>query len=151
MGRPRIPTALKVANGTFRADRAPRNEPNPKKFETIPSPPGHLNKWAKMMWRIVAKYLLKHGMLTILDLYSLEVLCEQYGIYRELKDAMTHREQPGEKRIKISLSQYLKGKNSQTMLEYTSMRGAFERYTVLLREFGLSPVSRGRLKTMGLY
>jgi phage terminase small subunit len=104
-----------------------------------------------MMWRIVAKYLLKHGMLTILDLYSLGVRYEQYGIYRELKDAMTHREQPGEKRIKISLSQYLKGKNSQTMLEYTSMRGAFERYTVLLREFGLSPVSRGRLKTMGLY
>jgi P27 family predicted phage terminase small subunit len=145
MGRPRIPTALKLAKGTFREDRAPRNEPNPRKLESVPNPPGHLNKWAKMMWRIVAKYLLEHGILTALDLYSLEILCEQYGIYRELKDAMTHIEQPGGERIKVSVAQYMKGRNSQTMPEYACMRGAFERFTALLREFGLSPASRNCL------
>ena len=96
------------------------------------------------MWKDLAGRLLALGMLTELDLYTLEVLCEQYGIYRELKDAITHLVTPAE-REKISIAQYLAGQNSQTIPEYAAMRAAFERYSALLKEFGLSPASRSRM------
>ena len=97
------------------------------------------------MWDDNAKELKDLGMLTKLDTYSLEVLCEQYGIYRELKEAITHITDGDGKRKKITIAQYLLGRNSQTMPEYTAMKGAFERYSALLKEFGLSPASRSRI------
>lgn len=145
MPKPRIPTKMKMLKGTFRRNEAPANEPEPAVLDAAPKPPSHLNRWAKTMWRDTAAELLALGMLTKIDLYSLEVLCEQYGIYRELKDAITHLEQPGGSRIKISIAKYLAGQNSQTIPEYAAMRGAFERYTALLKEFGLSPASRSRI------
>lgn len=144
MPKPRVPTQMKVLRGTFRQNEAPAHEPQPDLLKTAPKPPAHLNKWAKRMWKDIAGKLLALGMLTDIDLYTLEVLCEQYGIYRELKDAITHRELPAG-REKISIAQYLAGQNSQTIPEYAAMRSAFERYTALLKEFGLSPASRSRM------
>lgn len=138
MGRPRDPTKAKVLRGTFRPDRAPANEPAPPVISAVSEPPAHLNAWAADMWRTLAKELTALGMLTTLDEYSLEVLCEQYGVYREMKDAIT---QSG----KLTMAQYLATRNSQTMPEYAAMKSAFERYSALLKEFGLSPASRSRI------
>ncbi|MFZ2635564.1 MAG: phage terminase small subunit P27 family [Rectinemataceae bacterium] len=145
MAKPRVPTQMKVIRGTFRANEAPANEPIPPKLDQAPRPPSHLNRWAKLMWKDTASELLSLGMLAKIDLYSLEILCEQYGLYRELKDAITHRTMPDGKKKKISFAQYLAGQNSQTIPEYASMKSAFERYTALLKEFGLSPASRSRM------
>ena len=145
MGRPPLPTKEKVLKGTFRPDRSPQNEPAPPILPTAPEAPSQLNRWAKQMWHETAKELMALGMITTLDTYSLEILCEQYGIYREMKDAITHVATKGGKRKKISIAQYLCIRNSQTMPEYNSMRGAFECYKGLLREFGLSPASRSRI------
>lgn len=144
MPKPRVPTQIKVIRGTFRRNEAPANEPQPDLLKAAPKPPAHLNKWAKHMWKDIAGKLLTLGMLTDIDIYTLEVLCEQYGIYRELKDAITHRQTPVG-REKISIAQYLAGQNSQTIPEYAAMRAAFERYSALLKEFGLSPASRSRM------
>lgn len=145
MSKPRVPTQIKVIRGTFRKNEAPANEPKPPTLDMVPKVPGHLNHWAKMMWKDTASQLLSLGMLSQIDLYSLEILCEQYGIYRELKDAITHVVQPDGTRQKITMAQYLAGRNSQTMPEYAAMKSAFERYTALLKEFGLSPASRSRM------
>lgn len=145
MPKDRIPTKIKVLKGTFRATEAPKNEPDPPVLHDLPKAPSHLNRWAKKMWDDNAKELKDLGMLTKLDTYSLEVLCEQYGIYRELKEAITHITDGDGKRKKITIAQYLLGRNSQTMPEYTAMKGAFERYSALLKEFGLSPASRSRI------
>lgn len=96
------------------------------------------------MWKDLSGKLIALGMLTELDLFTLEILCEQYGIYRELKDAITHINTPSG-RQKITLAQYLAGQNSQTIPEYAAMKSAFERYSMLLKEFGLSPASRSRM------
>lgn len=144
MPKPRVPTQIKVLRGTFRKNEA-LNEPMPDKLQVAPKPPAHYNKWAKRMWKDIAGELLSLGMLTRIDLYTLEVLCEQYGIYRELKDAITHVTSKDGSRQKISLAQYLAGQNSQTIPEYAAMRAAFERYSALLKEFGLSPASRSRM------
>ena len=90
MAKPRVPTQLKIMRGTFRNNEAPKNEPKPKTMTTSPKPPSHLNSWGKKMWRETATELISLNMLAKLDLYSLEILCEQYGTYRELKDAITH-------------------------------------------------------------
>lgn len=145
MAKPRVPTQLKVIRGTFRNNEAPKNEPKPQALSTPPKPPSHLNRWAKQWWNETATELLPLGMLAKIDLYTLEILAEQYGIYRELKDAITHISMPGGKRKKITIAQYLAGQNSQTIPEYAGMKSAFERYTTLLKEFGLSPASRSRM------
>jgi len=145
MPKPRIPTQLKILKGTFRATEAPKNEPNPPPLDSVPQAPSHLNKWAKRMWNDTVKELIEQEMITMLDIYSLEILCEQYGIYRELKDSITHITDPDGTRKKITIAYYLSTRNSQTMPEYNAMRGAFERYSALLKEFGLSPASRSRI------
>lgn len=145
MAKPRVPTQLKIMRGTFRNNEAPQNEPKPETMTTSPKPPSHLNSWGKKMWRETAAELIALNMLAKLDLYSLEILCEQYGIYRELKDAITHISLPDGTRKKISYAKYLAGQNSQTIPEYAAMRAAFERYSSLLKEFGLSPASRSRM------
>ena len=145
MPKPRVPTRLKVIRGTFRNNEAPGNEPDPEKILRVPKAPVHLNRWAKKMWKDIADELIRLGMLTTIDLYSLEVLCEQYGIYRELKDSITHIANPDGTREKITIAQYLAGRNSQTVPEYAAMRAAFERFSALLKEFGLSPASRSRI------
>jgi P27 family predicted phage terminase small subunit len=148
MARPRDPSRIKVIKGTFRPDRAPANEPDPLVITSVPRAPSHLNRWAKQMWNATARELVRLRMFTTLDTYSLEVLCEQYGIYRELKESITHKKVEG-KLQKITLAEYLATRNSQTMPEFTAMKGAFERYSALLKEFGLSPSSRSRIDLLG--
>lgn len=145
MAKPRVPSKLKIIRGTFRNNEAPVNEPTPPILPNAPCAPSHLNSWGKKMWKATAAELLSLGMLAKLDLYSLEILCEQYGIYRELKDAITHQKGSDGKRKKISYADYFAGQNSQTIPEYAAMRAAFERYSALLKEFGLSPASRSRM------
>jgi len=144
MAKPRVPTKLKLLQGTFMASEAPKNEPPPDVLTEVPKAPSHLNKWAKLMWNHNASELMALGMITALDTYTLEVLCEQYGIYREMKEAITHIKVDGKKK-KISVAQYLSGRNSQTVPEYNAMKSAFESYRGLLKEFGLSPASRSRI------
>lgn len=145
MPKPRVPTKLKMLKGTFRHNESPKNEPAPPIVNNIPAPPAHLNKWAKAMWRDLAPKLFDLGMLTEVDPYALEVLCVQYGLYRELYDAVTHIRGEDGKRARISVAQYLAGQNSQTIPEFAAMKSAFERFSALLREFGLSPASRSRI------
>jgi P27 family predicted phage terminase small subunit len=74
---------------------------------------------------------------------TLEVLCEQYGIYRELKDASRIERPPAVARRSAS-RQYLAARTPRPS-RICAMRAAFERYTALLKEFGLSPASRSRM------
>ncbi len=45
------------------------------------------------------------------------------------------------------MEQYMSGRNSQTMPELSTMRGAWQTYKSYLTEFGLSPSSRGKIET----
>ena len=136
-GRPRKPTQLKVIQGTFRKHRAPKNEPKPPPVDRVPAPPRHLSLEAKKLWKKLAKKLKEQGLLTVLDLASLEVCCFNWGLYQELRKAILRRCK--------SFSAYLKNRNSQTALEYTAMKNAFLMYKSFATEFGLSPAARARI------
>jgi len=145
-GRPRKPTGIKLVHGTFRKDRAPENEPEPERVTDIPKPPSYLNKYAKKLWKSLAGELVEKCILTIVDIPALEVACELYGQYRLAHEAVFRPSDPDTgKKVKRSLAEYMEGRNSQTMPEYTAMTKAFGMFKAYLIEFGLTPASRSKL------
>ena len=155
MGRPRKPRQLKVIHGTFRKDRNPGSEPEAKRLDAAPPPPPCLNKWGKAMWKDLTAQLIAMKVVTAVDLIALEACCTQYGLYRELQDAIYHIDEEVEldgkrtiRRRKRSLAEYMAGRNSQTMPEYVQMKGAFALLRQYLSEFGLTPAARNRIDVM---
>lgn len=146
-GHNRKPKQLKVIRGTFRADRNPANEPDPTPVVDVPKPPTHLNRWGKRLWKSLVPKLMDTRVLTDVDLPSLEIACMQYGIYRELDDAIRCfvRDSRTGKRRRRTLAEYLRGQNSQTIPEYSAMKQAFTTWKSYMAEFGLSPASRNRI------
>ena len=83
MANKRKPTVLKVIEGTARADRAPRNEPKPKK--RAPSCPTWLLREAKAEWKRVVKELEPLGVLTGVDRACLAAYCQLWARIHELE------------------------------------------------------------------
>jgi P27 family predicted phage terminase small subunit len=145
-GRSRKPTKMKLIHGTFRKDRMPENEPEPERLIEVPRPPSYLTKYAKKLWKSLAAELVEHGILTKIDTAALEACCEAYGQYRAAHEAVFRPRDPETgKLMKRTLAEYMKGRNSQTMPEYTSMMKAFNTFKTYMIEFGLTPASRGRI------
>jgi P27 family predicted phage terminase small subunit len=143
-GRPKKPTQLKLIQGTFRKDRNSENEPEPEKVIEIPKPPSYLTKYAKKLWKVLTAELIEQEILTKVDIPALEACCEAYG--RAAHEAVFRpRDLETGKLMKRTLAEYMKGRNSQTMPEYTAMTKAFNTFKTYLIEFGLTPASRGRI------
>ena len=137
---------MKLIQGNFRKDRAPENEPEPEKVIEAPKPPSYLTKYAKKIWKSLAAELVEQGILTTIDIPALEACCEAYGQYRAAHEAVFRPRDPETgKLMKRTLAEYMKGRNSQTMPEYTAMTKAFNTFKTYLIEFGLTPASRGRI------
>jgi P27 family predicted phage terminase small subunit len=136
-GHNQKPTQLKIIHGTFRKHRAKKGEPKPQLVDEVPKPPRHLNGFGKWIWRRIAPELVEKRILTVLDLQSLEILCDAYGLYRAARAAMLRKGR--------TLQQYLQGQNSQTTPEATMMRQCWATFKAFMAEFGLSPASRGKL------
>lgn len=153
-GRPRKPTQSKVIQGTFRKDRAPEHEPDPPKIEVLPNPPAIMPRAGKKMWKALGESLRDQGLLTEVDLQTFEICCFNYGLYRAAAEAVfcmvEYSGHDGKiHRRRQKLEEYLLGKNSQTMPEYTAMTKAFQAYKSYMTEFGLSPASRSRIDLAG--
>lgn len=149
-GRPRKPRQKKIIQGTFRKDRNPGNEPSPSVLLTVPKPPAGMNRWARRLWKDLIAELMEQQLVTTIDLATLELCCEAYGMYREAKDAVFHpRNLETGKRVRRSLAEYLRGRNSQTMPELTTMKNGWQLYKAYMAEFGLSPASRNRIHIPG--
>lgn len=149
-GHNRKPRELKVLHGTFRADRNPGNEPDPEKVVDIPKYPTGMNKHARKLWKNLCTELIDLGVLTVVDLPAMEICCVNYGLYKDAHEAVYSEKvkdpETGKlKKIKRSLAEYMKGRNSQTIPEYTAMTKAFETFKSYITEFGLTPASRNRL------
>ena len=149
-GRPRKPRQAKIIQGTFRKDRNPGREPIPPILPTVPKPPAGMNRWARRLWKELIEKLMEQDLVTTIDIVTLELCCDAYGIYREAKEAVFHpRDQKTGKRLRRSLAEYLRGRNSQTMPELTTMKTGWQLYKAYMAEFGLSPASRNRIHLPG--
>lgn len=143
-GRPPKPTDLKVIQGTFRTNRHNSAEPSTEPLSLLPPPPDHLDGYAIQKWNQVGPVLCAMRVLSESSLSALEMLCESYGEYRELKDEI-HRGGDGRRR---TLAEYFAGRNSQTQPEYAAMKEARATYRVLLQDFGMTPASKSRVSVV---
>jgi P27 family predicted phage terminase small subunit len=143
--KPKVSRTLKVLRGTFRKGENPGAEPSLPPLTKTPPAPSYLNKWGRKKWKEMTGSLIEDRIITAVDIPALEICCDQYGIYCELRDAVTHFVDDEGTRHKINIAQYLAGKNSQTIPEYTQMRAAAQLYKTYAVEFGLTAASRKRI------
>lgn len=124
-GRRPKPDALKIASGTYRADRsgdlASKVTPEGK-----PERPHFTNPDAAAMWDREVEELMRVGVATVLDGPMLQIMCELYGLYRA-SYAIAELD-PTDKDARIATATYA------TKVDAIASR------------FGLNASDRGRLK-----
>lgn len=133
MGRAPKPTRLKVLEGTFRKDKAPKNEPSPR--PVAPKKPSWLTGAGGRLWKKLAPKLLELGLLTEIDGEALAALCLHYHLMTEAaksikKEGITTIDERGLPR-KHPLLQVLRDNS-------TAMKG-------YLLQFGLTPSARSKI------
>ena len=77
------PTAKKKLEGTYRADRAPKNEMQPPEVVNLEKPSALINKFAESEWLKVTNTLSGLGMLIETDTSLLLAYCNEMGLYFE--------------------------------------------------------------------
>jgi P27 family predicted phage terminase small subunit len=82
-GQNRKPTVMKILEGTYRADRAPSNEPKPEVVLIPPPMPDGLNEYGQQEWEKMTLELTKIKMLTTIDTSQLAAYCNEIGCYWE--------------------------------------------------------------------
>ena len=80
-GRKPKPTTLKLVTGTYRKDRANKDEPKPQL--KIPSPPDFLNADALQEWGRMSEKLYQLGMLAEIDRGIFAAYCQAFGRWAE--------------------------------------------------------------------
>lgn len=85
-GPPKKPTALKVLEGTYRKDRAPKNEVMPD--VAVPDCPDWLPAEAKREWGRIVPHLERHGLISHMDRAALAAYCEAYATWRAASEAL---------------------------------------------------------------
>lgn len=107
----------------------------------IPRAPEYFGDNAKAEWNRLLKILVEDKLVTTLDLNVLEGACMNYGIYRDMYDAITLNGMR-------SMAEYIdeRGGNSQKQGELTTLNKAFDQYTKILRMFGATPAARHTMK-----
>jgi len=107
----------------------------------IPRAPEYFGENARAEWTRLLKILVEDKLVTTLDLNVIEGACMNYGIYRDMYDAITAN---GTR----TMAEYIdeRGGNSQKQGELTTLNKAFDQYTKILRMFGATPAARHTMK-----
>lgn len=130
-----LPTNLKALRGTLQPCRVNEREPKPPKG--IVKMPKGLTREEKRHWKSVANDLESAGILTVLDVQALRLYCR---VYTQWCDANSKLE---------SFGSVIKGSHGTPMLSpyFKVSRTCMEQMLALLREFGMTPSSRTRIRT----
>ena len=134
VGRPRVPTVLKVIKGTDRPCRRNPDEPKPK--AGIPRPPDFLQGDARKHYWKTARKLARLGLVTEIDGIGLAMLCQEWAHYVEATES-----------VKAS-GLLIKSPNGFPVLNpYLIVANqAQKKLRSLLSDFGMSPGSRSRIQ-----
>lgn len=128
------PSELKKLEGTYRADRAARNEPKPR--VTIPTAPSWLTAEGKKEYRRTAKLLLGMRVLTEADMVALAAYAHEFDEWRSACAVLALEG-------KVITSEK-GGKYLHPMWGVANTH--FKNMLKLLQEFGLTPASRSRIE-----
>lgn len=128
MSRNPKPTALKLIEGNRGKRPLNKREPDAAYLDNL-APPAHLSDNAKKVWEVAAPILRESKVLTVMDVISLELLCNAVVDYRLAQEATKDSSTAG-----TGISPW---KQLQSM--------HFKQLNVMLDKFGMNPRERSRL------
>lgn len=128
------PSEQKRLEGTYRPDRAARNEPQPKVL--IPSCPVWLSPQARMEYRRVARLLMSLRVLTEADRAALVAYAHQYAKWVEAEQVVQRQ---GPVLVSDKGGMYLNPWQGVANM-------AFKNMAKMMAEFGMTPASRTRVE-----
>jgi P27 family predicted phage terminase small subunit len=128
---PRKPTRLKLLQGTFRKDRAPKHEPEPR---GIASCPLGLDPDAKAEWKRIAPELTRLGLRTSVDRAAFSAYCASYATWRHADKEIQ------EKGLTITTTRGVV-KNPAVLIASDQLK----LMALYIAKFGLSPSDRNRI------
>ena len=135
-GRPSKPTQLKVLQGTFRKDRDDHGASSAKPVG-VPKCPAWLSKQAKKYWKEVGPELAKSGLISTLDGAAFATLCDSVGLYEEVTRKIESLEDLADTTPN--------GMGIQSVC-FQIRNKLIEQIRALSSDFGLTPVSAGKIK-----
>ena len=139
-GHNRKPTKLHIIQGTYQPCRHNPNEPEPE--EGIPKCPPELSKKAKKYWKEIALELDAMQVLTKADKYALRLLSEAFADYEQALEDL-------QKQPRVYAKKDAQGRTTSLAINpnVRLVRDTWNHIMIALREFGLTPSSRGRVST----
>ena len=140
-GRKPTPTSLKIIRGNPGRRPLSKDEPTPE--AVCPPPPEILSTTAKKHWRIVVKQLYDANLMTNLDIDALTIYCEAYARWSEAGKAIQAEGVIIKQKSHDGSTEYLKP-NPYMQIQ----QKAFDQMKAMLVEFGMSPSSRTRVRTV---
>jgi P27 family predicted phage terminase small subunit len=126
-GRPRKPTALKVLEGTARADDL-GCEPQPA---GKPIMPRGMDSEAKKLWRAVVPELTAMRIAAGIDAHELQAMCEWWARYRHAAKRLAAADDSDFYRWSIAAGM------------------CWKNFSSIASKFGLNPADRSRLRVLG--
>ena len=140
-GRPPKPTIQKQLGGTLQPSRTNANEPVPD--VCLPLMPDWLSERGRRYWSEIGAVLLNMKVVTAGDGSALMLLVESLAEWAEARQEV----------LKIGLVYEMETEGGQTMRrpnpEVAMASDAMKRSLNMLREFGLTPSSRGKVSALG--
>lgn len=143
-GRKPKPLELIKLQGNPGKRAIPKNIPQPCKLYDIPTAPEYLNEIAKERWNYLAPKLVKCGLLTDIDIDTLEQCCVSLSVARMAAKKITENTlvltmMNDDKTLKYA-------QKTPYLTVYTEALSIFDKYGAKL---GLSPSDRVRLRGIG--
>lgn len=133
-GRKPLPQSVKDAQGTSKACRV--NNEKPESGEIQQTPPRHLSKSAKSIWRSLVGQMTEKGLLQKSDAHSLAMYC---SLYDQWLEATRNVQSQGMLIIDID-GGLKKNPNFQIQTDLSKQLKPF------FSEFGLTPSSREKVR-----
>ena len=133
MGNPRKPTSVKQLQGTFRPDRAGKNEPHPAGHA---EPPDFLTAEARVEWDRLAPELERIGLLSTADRAVFAGYCQAWADYKRLTEQLNGM---------VSWVWESEKGYRQAVPEVAMRREAWVRLTQAASKLGLDPSARSGL------
>ena len=140
MGRHKLPTKIKEAQGTLEKSRQVSNEMQVSSVTSMPVAPVFLNEYGVAEWHKVTNQLYELDMLHDVDLALLSAYCREMGTYMELAAAT-----PVGGMVERTFDKDGRLRASKAKPEVRLMRESLDRALKLATQFGLTPSARASI------
>lgn len=130
------PTHLKVVEGTYRKDRAPKNEAMPE--PAVPDCPEWLDEEARTEWERICAELARLGLVSNMDRGGLALVCQAWSDFRAATEL-------------VQASGTLATTSNGNIIQHPAVgmkNKAAQLYLKACSEFGMTPAARTRVEAM---